>query len=404
MLALFITHCNKENKKDLPQVTEGVSITEYTCPMHPQIRRNEPGKCPICGMDLMPVKKEETSFTATSPAESILSGMKTDKFSKIKKGEIISAYGKIEVPEDNKIKIPAHFNSRILEVFVKRKGETVKKGQVIATLYSEELPSLQKSLQVALKNSDKDSTLYLSLKKLLKDKYGLHEEFIKKMETSPSPIYTHQLTAPVDGVITAINVQKGDHASMETVVCEIADLSRVLATVYLYEDEIVDIQKGINVVVSPSAGKALRFTGRVREILKELDEKGRVVKVIIELQNRGLRLLPEMPVIVQIQKQEREIWAVPVSALLWAGNTSYLYVKKDGRFELRRVITGKNCDNYIEIISGISPGEEFVSDGAYLLDAYNQLKGNPNFVEELGSKTDGEMMHESGKSHHHHHH
>ncbi len=150
---------------------EQVAETTYTCSMHPQIRQNEPGKCPICGMDLIPVeqgssKGERSPFVYTmSPEAAALANVQTQKVAAEVPEHEIYLTGKIALNEKRLAVITANYSGRIEKLFVDFTGQTVNKGQKLAAIYSPELVTAQKELIEAAKF--KDNSMYMQTSRAL---------------------------------------------------------------------------------------------------------------------------------------------------------------------------------------------------------------------------------------------
>jgi membrane fusion protein, copper/silver efflux system len=148
--------------------------TTYTCSMHPQIRQNEPGKCPICGMDLIPLvqksdKGETSPFVHTMSPEAIaLANVQTQKVKFVSPEHVIYLTGKVAVNEQRLAVITANYSGRIEKLFVDFTGQTVIKGHKLATIYSPELVTAQKELIEASKFKDTNPALFNAAREKLR--------------------------------------------------------------------------------------------------------------------------------------------------------------------------------------------------------------------------------------------
>jgi len=207
----------------------GIPIT-YTCSMHPQIRQNEPGDCPICGMDLIPLENDNADANpmavTMSPTAMQLAGVQSILVGNADAGKSIRLNGKIQADERQNYTQSAHIPGRIEELSVNFTGEYVKKGQVLGQIYSPELATAQEELFQAQKIKDSQPALFNAAKEKLKN-WKLTDSQIAQILATGKVTEQLPILANVSGYVTDKMVNLGDYVSKGEPIYQIADLSKV---------------------------------------------------------------------------------------------------------------------------------------------------------------------------------
>jgi membrane fusion protein, copper/silver efflux system len=371
--------------------------TVYTCSMHPQIRQNEPGQCPLCGMALTPVKQasgEVNPFVLEMTPEAVaLSNVVTTKVSSGQAAGKLQMTGKIQVDEQRVKRIAANYSGRIDELAVNFTGQEISKGQKVASIYSPELVTAQKELLEAVKLKERQPLLYEAAKEKLR-LWKITEQQIRNIEATGS-VQTHvDVFADAAGIVTSRNVAVGDFVSRGSILFDIVDLSQVWVILDAYESDLSFFRKGDAVSFQASAYPGMDFTGKITYIDPVLNPATRTVGVRAEATNSGGRLKPEMFVSATVStgKSDASVGLqVPKSAVLWTGPRSVVYVMRGNReapaFEMREIVLGSRSGDNYQIVSGIEEGEQVVSNGVFAIDAAAQLSGNYSMMMPPVSKT-----------------
>lgn len=377
--------------------TEASKATIWTCAMHPQIRMDKPGKCPICGMDLIPLNSgganiDPAAVHLTNEAAE-LANVLTSIVTKQKPVKEIRLYGKIQADERLLQSQVAHIPGRIEKLMVNFTGETVRKGQTLALIYSPELVTAQQELLEAVKTKQTQPDIYEASKERLRQ-WKLTEEQIANIEKSGNVQTNFEVVSNTSGIVTARRVNNGDHIAQGTVLYEVSDLSKVWVLFDAYESDLLFLNEGsrINFTVQAIPGKT--FTGNITFIDPVVDPVTRVSKVRVEINNSSGTLKPEMFVtgIVNANLSEyRNNFIIPRSAVLWTGKRSIVYVKQpdnpDPVFKIREIELGPMLGNSYVVINGLEEGEEIVTRGTFSVDAAAQLEGKPSMMNPEGGKT-----------------
>lgn len=374
----------------------------WTCSMHPQIKKNEPGDCPICGMELIPLDSEDNSHVfdpdaiQMSPTAMKLANVQTQKVGNDLSDKSIRLNGKIQIDERLRNTQPSHIPGRIEKLLVNFTGEFVKAGQILAYVYSPELVSTQEELLEAQKVKDAQPLLFESAKTKLKN-WKISERQIDKILAQKKPIESFPIRADFSGYVNDLLVSLGNYVKQGQPIYEIADLSRIWVMFDVYESDLQWVNKGDVVEYTVASMPGETFTGKITYMDPVINPRTRVAKARIEAFNKGLKLKPEMFVSGTIKskieiKENRLI--IPKSAVMWTGKRSVVYVKHETenmvQFKMREVELGAALgDSYI-VQSGLNTGEKIAVHGTFSIDAAAQLAGKPSMMNpEGGSEMKG---------------
>jgi Cu(I)/Ag(I) efflux system membrane fusion protein len=393
---LFFHSPHKREENHQHTVQDSIS-TIWTCAMHPQIRMSEPGKCPICGMDLIPLNQNKTSanpdaVTLTKDAAE-LANVSTSVVTSHKPVKEVRLYGKVQADERLRQSQVAHIPGRIDKLQVNFTGEGVHKGQRLAVIYSPELVTAQQELIETVKSTQSQPEIYEAAKERLRE-WKLTDAQIANIENSGKVQNEFEVVSNTTGVVTARRVNNGDHIAEGTVLYDIADLSHVWVMFDAYESDLPFLQTGDKMTFTVQALPGTNFTGNIIFIDPVLDPVTRVAKVRVEINNESGRLKPEMFAIGIVNArldQYRNDMVIPRSAVLWTGKRSIVYVKEPGTkepvFKIREITLGPMLGNSYVVINGLKEGEQIVTQGTFSVDAAAQLAGKPSMMNQQGGKT-----------------
>lgn len=380
----------------------------WTCSMHPQIRKTEPGKCPLCGMELIPVEthseNENQYEIKMSPTAMQLANVQTAIVKKQKPFKEIRLNGKIQADERKTVSQTAHIGGRIEQLFLNFTGELITKGQLIATIYSPELVSAQEELFQADKMKASNPALFSAAKEKLKNwKLSNHQidEIIQAGKVKESfPIY-----ADKSGVVLKKEINQGDYIKQGAVLYDVADLSSLWVLFDVYESDLNFVKKGNEVTYTLQSFPGEKFNGQISFIDPVINPKTRVAKARIDVANKGLRFKPEMFVSGILQnalQNEKLAIVIPKTAVMWTGKKSIVYVKTNDEqgisFQLREVTLGTSLGENFLIKSGLEEGEEIATNGTFSIDAAAQLAGKPSMMNPISeNEPSDDLITEEGK-------
>ncbi|MEX0980742.1 MAG: efflux RND transporter periplasmic adaptor subunit [Bacteroidales bacterium] len=375
--------------------TEVLGETTWTCSMHPQIRQNEPGDCPICGMDLIPLEDETDSdidpmAISMSPTAMQLASVSTAMVGSTDPVKSVRLNGKVQSDERLVYSQSSHIPGRVEKLLVNFTGEYVKKGQVIASVYSPDLVTAQEELFEAQKIKESQPELFNAAKEKLKN-WKLSEGQIKQILQSGAAMETFDVQADVSGYVTKKMVNPGDYIRRGEAIYEIADLSKVWVLFDVYESDVPWVKKGDKVDFTIASIPGETFSGTITFLDPVIDPKTRVAKARVEVTNRGLKLKPEMfasgTVEAKLPNQSDAV-VIPKTAVMWTGKRSVVYVKNTTdqgvNFMMRNVTLGPALGESYIVEDGLLEGEEIAVNGTFSIDAAAQLAGKPSMMSPEG--------------------
>jgi Cu(I)/Ag(I) efflux system membrane fusion protein len=368
----------------------------WTCSMHPQIMQPEPGDCPICGMDLIPAEAGADGLTAdqfklTANAMALANIQTTVVGNGSIENGTIKLSGKIvENEEANAVQV-SYFPGRIERLNISFTGEEVRKGQLLATVYSPELYAAQQELITASSLKESQPALYKAVRNKLK-LWKLSENQINQIETSGKIIENFPVYATVSGTVTEKLVEQGDYIKQGQPLLKIANLNTVWANFDVYENQIELFKKGQEVDIITNAYPNKQFKGKVDFIDPILNTQTRTVDLRVVLNNKEAIFKPGMFVTAEIESTKtnsNEVITIPSSAVLWTGERSVVYIKSNPNepiFELKEVTLGNKIGDNYEVLDGLSSGDEIVTNGTFTVDAAAQLQGKKSMMNQSVAK------------------
>jgi membrane fusion protein, copper/silver efflux system len=403
ILGIFIGwlffHSSQKKEMEPDQLSEiAKSTVVWTCSMHPQIRMEKPGKCPICGMDLISLAQKGTSsidpgaIHLTKDAAQLANVM-TSVVTEQKPVKEVSLYGKVQADERLVQSQVAHIPGRIDRLAVNFTGESVVRGQVLAVIYSPELITAQQELLETIKTKLSQPELYEASKEKLRQ-WKLTDDQIAKIENSGVAQNNFEVLSNTSGTVVERFINTGDYVSQGTVLFKIADLSKLWVMFDAYESDLPFLNLGEKVSFTLQSFPGMDFSGKIAFIDPIIDPVTRVSKVRVETGNQSGKLKPEMfaaGIVSTTLNEYRNKIVIPKSAVLWTGKRSIVYVKQSGNdepvFKLREIGLGPMLGESYVVLDGLSAGEEIVTNGTFSVDAEAQLKGKPSMMNPQNRKT-----------------
>jgi Cu(I)/Ag(I) efflux system membrane fusion protein/cobalt-zinc-cadmium efflux system membrane fusion protein len=401
----------------------------YTCGMHPEIISDEPGLCPICEMNLTPIKNDKKSSSERnilywrapmdpneiydSPGKSKMgmdlvpvyedeataSGIVTIdpevqqnmniKTAAVEVKELLSKIvtnGVLQTNEKSEYIVTTRINGWVEKLYINYTGQSVSKGSKLMDIYSPDLVSAQQELLTALSyqnsvNSSSLSSIRESGNELVKNamrKLELLEvsdnEIKRLIETKEVKTYL-TLYAQKSGTVLEKNIIDGQKIMGGMPLLKIANLSTLWLMADIYEYELAKVKGGSKASVTFNFLPGKIYEGRVSFIYPTLDPKSRTVKIRIEMNNRG-ELKPSMFANITIDGEELgKKPVVPENAIIRSGMKDIVILSLgDGKFKPQEVKLGGYADGYYQVLSGISEGNKIVTSAQFLIDSESNLK------------------------------
>ncbi|NOQ70398.1 MAG: efflux RND transporter periplasmic adaptor subunit [Crocinitomix sp.] len=365
----------------------------WTCSMHPQIRKNEPGDCPICGMTLIPATDNGSSsdlvLEMTDEAIKLSNIQTTVLTSSEHQNGSLELSGKVQENEENAASLVTQISGRIEKLYVSYTGEQVNKGQKIAQIYSPTLINAQKELLEADKIKATNPNLLEASKTKLRN-WKITDAQISKILTEQKVQETFIIYAAYSGVIINKKVSVGDHLKAGEVLFDIQNLNSLWVIFDAYENDLSAINVGDEITFTTTALPSEIFKAKVAFIDPAINAITRTVSIRAEVNNRNKKLKPEMFVQGTISlstdialDQNMQVY-VPKTAVLWTGFRSVVYVKlpktKIPSFEFREIEIGQTVGDRYLVTKGLKQGDEVVTNGAFVIDAAAQLNNQSSMM------------------------
>ncbi len=428
---------------DHTTMADTTETTTWTCSMHPQIQQPEPGKCPICGMDLIPLKSDSSNDIGPramrmSASARALADIQTVEVKRQFPEAQIRLVGKLGYDETKVKSLTARFPARIDDLFVNFTGVEVQKGEHLARVYSPDLLTAQKELLTAYR-SDPNSSITRAAQEKLRLWDLLPEQISAILENDEARDH-FVLSAPVGGVVVTKNVKEGDYLKTGEPLFKIVDLSQLWLYLDAYESDLAWLHFGQDVSFSVESFPGEMFHGKVSFIEPEVNQTTRTVSVRVNVSNTDRRLKPGMfargtiqarmalggkvfvpelagkwisPMHPEIVKdapgqcdicgmdlvsaeelgyvQEGEESAplvVPLSAVLRTGKRAVVYIEipdtERPTYEGREVVLGPRAGDLIIVNEGLNEGDRVVTQGAFKIDSALQIQAKPSMMNPEG--------------------
>ena len=355
----------------------------WTCSMHPQIRQPEPGKCPLCGMELIPLTEnsdDESPYKLVMTKNAVaLANIQTSELKEAEPEKEVRLTGKIKMDERQMFTQVSHIKGRIDRLYTNYTGETIFKGQRLASIYSPELLTAQKELIEALKYQKTNPELVNAARNKLRY-LRLTEKQIKRIEKNKKVQTNFDIYADVSGVVTRREVALGNHVMEGTPLFKVANLSALWVIFDAYESDLAWLKAGEVIAFKVAAYPDKTMKSRITFIDPMINPQTRTASVRAEILNMGSKLKPGMFVEGVVKARlpfKGKALIVPKSAVMWTGKRSVVYIKDTEKaiptFELREVTLGQPLGNSYIVKEGLDKGEQIVTNGTFAVDAAAQL-------------------------------
>src|SRR5215467_5348549 len=444
LVALFFgaNSCTKRGASGKPS-----DVDYYTCTMHPSVHSMDPGKCPICSMDLVPVMKKSGSETAApqlskrkikyykstmmageTSAKPTKDGMALDmvpvyedeksgaanqtsefvvpverkqqigvRYARVERKPLfhtIRAVGLIVPDKARNWQFVSRVDGYVQKLHVTAPGELVDKNAPLLSIYSPDLLTSEREFVELLRMRDqaksKDARetpqrLIESARRRLQ-LWNVTEGQIAELEKTRKASDTLTLLSPFRGVVQSVPVEQGKNVKVGDMLVEVADLSVVWVWAEFYEDELPMLQVGQKIEVTSKSYPGEKFEGTVTLVNPFLEEAKRTAKVRIDIANPDFKLRPGMYVNAELAMDMGQALTIPVSAVMPTGTRNVVFVDKgEGKLEPRIVELGAKYGDIYEVKSGLKENERVVASANFLIDAESKVQGALKGFEEQPS-------------------
>lgn len=360
----------------------------YVCPMHPNIVRDHPGHCPICGMDLVnkAADHHEDPQPAVNLAPDVIQklGVRSAKAVRGQLSKKIKTVGYVDYDHDIVQEISVATAGWVENLSKRRVGLKVAKGELLLELYSPEFLKVQKEF-IAAQKKDKSGVLrkYGQRRQSVEPRdalryMGISESLQNEIARDGKPRFRIPIYSPRYGEIVRLNIKNHDFIPANYAMFTIADMSSVWVIADVYEHQMEFVRRGLRAEVKVNALPGQSFEGYVNYIYPELDPKARTLRVRLLVPNTSGLLKPNMFADVRILAGPKQnVLKIPREALIVTGKReSVILDRGDGRFQPVDVVAGMRSDDEVEILSGLKEGDKVVVSGQFLIDSEANLQAS----------------------------
>ena len=399
----------------------------YVSPMHPWIVSEEPGQCPICGMDLVPMRDGPGASASSGertvaywrapmnpneiydqPGKSAMGmdlvpvyedelvggvdifidpvtqqnmGIRTAAVAEEPLARTIRTYGHVTYDETRTVQVSPKSSGWIETLHVDFTGRSVDKGEPLFEIYAPELVTAQEAYLVAFQSArrlprDSQTGLLASARRRLQY-FDVADSEIEALESTGQVRKTLVIRSPASGIVIEKRAEEGSHVKAGTTIYRIADLSRVWVEAHIFEYELPWVREGQSAEMTIPYWPGSVRSGKVTYVYPYLRPQTRDVRIRLEFDNADLRLKPDMYADIHLKTHaDEQGLLIPSEAVLRSGERNVVFVVKGGgKFTPREVTLGLSTDGgMIQALAGLAPGDVVVTSGQFLLDSESKLQ------------------------------
>ena len=378
-------------------------IDHYTCSMHPSVRQSGPGTCPICGMGLIPVTKEQQGqgVVTIDDARRQLIGVRTDAVVRAPMRETFRAVGHVTYDESSLADVNLKVHGWITKLYVNETGQSVSRGQTLFTMYSPELYNAEQDFLLGSAHaaaaapaggdaSPGRAELFGRASRQRLHLLGLSDAQIDAIAASGKPSEELAIPSPASGFVIEKNVVEGASIDAGMRLYRIAALNKVWIEAEVYEADLAHVRVGQPATVSLDYVPGRAYQAKVAYIYPSLDPATRTGRVRIEIGNTKLDLRPGMYASVELSFDLGSRVQVPASAVIYTGPRRLVFVDLGGgRFKPTEVQVGAESGGMYEVMSGLSPGDIVATSGIFLIAAEARISTAAKYWDTTTEAADG---------------
>jgi Cu(I)/Ag(I) efflux system membrane fusion protein len=370
-----------------PHLKTHFSNELYTCSMHPQIIRKQPGKCPICGMDLV-IKNQKNSDETNENLDVVLKPTNeyvvghfhTTKLKDTTVFEEVVFPGEVKYDETKSFVVAAKVGGRIEKMIVKYPLQKVMKGQKLFEIYSLELLTMQDNYLYLLSNDVQNKELLLSAKNKLM-LYGMSSQQVHHLEKSKIANPIIAVYSDFEGVVTDIKLNnkmnqlffhEGSYVKIGQPVFKIVDTENVWGVFHILQGYSDLVKMGQSIFISNEVDSKSITTEKIDFIEIELNKGDKTNTFRVNLKNSKIPIGTRLE--GSIYTKETKGTFLKKTAFITLGTERVVFVEVNGVFKSKVVQTGVETSDYIQVLDGLSKSEQVVENAAYLLDSESFIK------------------------------
>jgi Cu(I)/Ag(I) efflux system membrane fusion protein len=360
-------------------------VDHYTCSMHPSVKESAPGKCPICGMDLVAVTREQQheGIVTIDDARRQLIGVRTEPVVLAPMRKDFRVVGHVTYDESSLADVNLKVHGWVTKLYVSQTGQKVARGQTLLSLYSPELYNAEQDFLLASQGAappvspggpDRTETLARASRQRL-HLLGLEDAQIDALARQGTPSESVPIAAPASGFIIEKNVVEGAAVDAGTRLYRIAALTRVWIEAQVYEQDLAHVQAGQTASVTLDYLPGRTYDAKVAYVYPYLDPQTRTAQVRLELANKDLDLKPGMFASVTLGAELGPRLQVPSAAVVYTGPRRLVFLDLgQGRFRPEEVSVGAESNGMYEVRSGLQAGDRVATSGVFLIAAEARIR------------------------------
>ena len=395
-IAIYLFALKSENHSEIEHQNE-----VYTCSMHPQIIRDKPGNCPICGMTLVKKITENNSVQDNSidnlikPTDNFIVGnYQTTTAIDTTISSEINLPGIVAYDPNSSVNIAARMSGRIERMYVNYKYQKVNKGQKLFDLYSPELLTEQQNfIYMVINDADNISIINASKQKLLL--YGMTQNQINTLITSKTANPRISIYSPASGIIDGtetmanvstpamqsgsnsteiLNVKEGNYIKKGEVIFKLLNTDKVWGIFNVIQGYNSLIKANQSIRITSELDKDEFMDAKINFVETQLNAADKTNRIRVYLNNNKLKL----PVGLRLQgvvktNAIKGIW-IQKQSMVSIGNKKIVFLKMDNGFKASSIKTGIEIDDFIQIMEGISVKDTIAKNAQYLIDSESFIK------------------------------
>jgi Cu(I)/Ag(I) efflux system membrane fusion protein len=380
------------------------AVDHYTCSMHPSVRQAGPGNCPICGMGLVAVTRdqEDQGDVVIDEGRRQLIGVRTEPVVDAPMRETLRAVGHVTYDESSLSDVNLKVRGWITKLYVNETGQRVSKGQPLFTVYSPELYNAEQDFLLGLQgaaaaepagdapSSPRGAGLLARASRQRLHLLGLSDGQIEAIAQSGKPAEDLAVTSPATGFVIEKNVVEGGSVEAGMRLYRIAALSTVWVDADVYESDLVHVRAGQRATVTLDYVPGRAYEAKVAYVYPYLDPAARTGRVRLELANDKLDLRPGMYASVSLSSDLGPRVQVPAAAVVYTGPRRLVFVDTGGgHFRPTEVRVGAESDGMYEVLGGLAAGDRVATSGVFLIAAEARVRTAAKYWESAGEADAG---------------
>ena len=396
ILISSLVSCVNDKKDEHAVHDQKVELKVYTCPMHPEIIRNAPGSCPICGMDLVIKETGNTPVTNADPGallkpsnEFVISAIPVTTIEQKEVDIHLNVVGTVAYDTRQTGTISSRIKGRIERMYIRYRYQPVKKGQRIMDIYSPELVAAQQNLIFLLRNDPNNTSLINAAKSRLL-LMGLTTGQVEEVARVKSPKYSVAVFSNYSGFVTdlaptatntttermqsktsndqGLSIKEGMYVQSGQAVFSVYNSKRAWILLDIFPDQQSLVNTGNAVLIEPETAPDQKFRAKIDYIEPIFRPGAKTLSARVYFNNGSMQLPIGSRVTAIIFANSKEASWLPKEAVLSLGRDKIVFVKQPGGFSALKIRTGMELNNAVQVIEGLKVTDSVAGNAHFLVD------------------------------------